>query len=247
MGDAVGGLRSLRLSVAEVVAETAHARSIVFDAELDYLPGQYLTLRVPSSLTGSVARCYSLSSSPLLGERPQVTVKRTPEGYASNRLCETACAGEVVEALPPMGNFTPKSLDADLLLFAGGSGITPILSILKSALHAGTGRVTVVYANRDAESVIFAGVLAELGARFGSRLSVTHWLEAERGLPTVAALGELARPHAEADAFTCGPAPFMAAVTEALKELDFPRSRRHVEKFASLAANPFERLASAEH
>ncbi|GGS26270.1 FAD-binding oxidoreductase [Actinokineospora fastidiosa] len=236
-------MSALRLPVAEVVTETAQASSIVFDAELDYLPGQYLTLRVPSELTGSVARCYSLSSSPLLGERPQVTVKRAPDGYASNLLCDTACAGAVIEALPPMGVFTPKSLDADLLLFAGGSGITPILSIVKSALHAGTGRITLVYANRDAESVIFADALAALAAG-NARLSVTHWLESERGLPSVEQLADLAAPHADADAFTCGPAPFMAAVTDALKELDFPRSRRHVERFASLAANPFDRLDS---
>lgn len=234
---------SLKLPVADVIAETEHARSIVFDADLDYKPGQYLTLRVPSELTGSVARCYSLSSSPLLDERPRVTVKRTDGGYASNRLCDTACAGDVIEALPPMGIFTPKSLDADLLLFAGGSGITPILSIITSALHAGTGRVTLVYANRDPASVIFARRLAELEC---ARFSVTHWLESERGLPSVDDLTALASPHAEADAFTCGPAPFMDAVTEALKALDFPRSRRHVERFASLGANPFDRLANAE-
>ncbi|GAA4427544.1 hypothetical protein GCM10023148_31280 [Actinokineospora soli] len=233
---------SLELPVAEVVAETAQACSIVFDAELDYRPGQYLTLRVPSDVTGSVARCYSLSSSPLLGERPRVTVKRTDGGYASNRLCDTLRAGDVVEVLPPMGNFTPKSLDDDLLLFAGGSGITPILSIVASALHAGSGRITLVYANRDPESVIFARRLAELEC---DRFTVTHWLETERGLPTVDDLADLARPHLDADAYTCGPAPFMAAVTDALKALDVPRSRRHVERFASLAANPFDRLASA--
>lgn len=235
---------SLRLPVARVVEETAHARSVVFDAELDYRPGQFLTVRVPSALRGSVARCYSLSSSPHAAEPPRITVKRTADGYASNWMCDELVEGDVLEVLPPNGLFTPASLDADLLLFAGGSGITPVMSILKSALLVGGGRVELVYANRDAASVIFADALAGLAARHPDRLSVTHWLESERGLPDVAALTGLAAPFAAFDAFTCGPAPFMAAVTEALKALGLPRSRRHVERFASLAANPFDRLSS---
>ncbi|HVK24970.1 MAG TPA: ferredoxin--NADP reductase [Actinokineospora sp.] len=228
------------LRVAEVVEETADARTIVFDADFPYAPGQFLTLRIPSDQCGSVARCYSLSSSPFEGGRPSVTVKRTVDGYASNWLCDNVRAGSAVEVLPPSGIFTPKSLDADLLLFAGGSGITPVLSILRSALRTGSGRVFLFYANRDESSVIFADALRALGAAHPTRLSVVHWLESVQGLPTVAQLIEIARPFAEFDAFTCGPAPFMKAVTEALKSLGLPRERRHLERFASLGANPFD-------
>ncbi|CRK59606.1 Phenylacetate-CoA oxygenase/reductase, PaaK subunit [Alloactinosynnema sp. L-07] len=231
------------LRVAEVVDETADARTIVFDADFPYAPGQFLTLRIPSDQCGSVARCYSLSSSPHQGGLPGITVKRTVDGYASNWVCDNVRAGSTIEVLPPSGIFTPKSLDADLLLFAGGSGITPILSILRSALCAGSGRIVLFYANRDESSVIFAAALRALAAANPERLTVFHWLESVQGLPTVAQLTELARPFATFDAFTCGPAPFMKAVTEALKSLGLPRERRHLERFASLGANPFELVA----
>src|SRR5439155_10086266 len=133
------------------------------------------TLRVPSDKTGSVARCYSLASSPHIDDAPKVTVKRTVGGYASNWLCDNVSAGDRIDVLPPAGTFTPADLDTDFLLWAGGSGITPVMSILKSALCAGTGRVVLVYANRDERSVIFADELRSLTARHGGRLTVVHW------------------------------------------------------------------------
>ncbi|MGY2063304.1 FAD-binding oxidoreductase, partial [Nocardia gipuzkoensis] len=162
------GSRSAVLRVAAVIAETADACSLVFDVpeelreRFTYQPGQFLTLRIPSDRTGSVARCYSLASSPHTDDQPKVTVKRTAEGYASNWVCDNVKAGDELEVLPPSGVFTPKDLDEDLLLFAAGSGITPVMSILKSALARGGGRVVLVYANRDHDSVIFAAELREL-------------------------------------------------------------------------------------
>jgi 3-ketosteroid 9alpha-monooxygenase subunit B len=135
-------------------------------------------------------------------------------------------------------------LDADLLLFAAGSGITPVLSIVKSALAAGTGRVVLVYANRDDRSVIFAAQLAALTARYPSRLTVIHWLESVQGLPTAASLATLARPYSAFDAFVCGPAPFMTATRAALSTVEVPRSRIHIERFKSLGANPFEQAVA---
>ena len=232
------------LTVAEVIEETADARSIVFtvpEEHLDrfaYSPGQFLTLRIPSDQTGSVARCYSLSSAPHEG-RVQVTVKRTADGYGSNWVCDELRAGATIDVLRPSGVFCPSSLDSDFLLFAAGSGITPVMSILKSALEKGSGHVVLVYANRDEQSVIFAAELRELAERFGDRLTVVHWLESLQGLPTVAALRALAQPYAGREAFLCGPAPFMAAAQDALRELGAPRERVHVEKFHSLTGNPF--------
>ncbi|MFC4853664.1 2Fe-2S iron-sulfur cluster-binding protein [Actinophytocola glycyrrhizae] len=235
---------SFRLRVREVVRETGDACSLVFDSPgLRYRPGQFLTLRIPSDRRGSVARCYSLSSSPHTDEFPQVTVKRTADGYGSNWLCDSVAAGDELESLAPAGIFTPSSLDGDLLLFAAGSGITPVLSIVKSVLAVGTGRVVLGYANRDEQSVIFARELAALAARHPTRLVVVHWLESVQGLPRPAALAELARPYAAHEAFVCGPAPFMTAARNALSTLDVPRTRVHVERFVSLGANPFEEAA----
>lgn len=233
--------RSVLLEVAEVIEETADARSIVFDAPtgFDYRPGQFLTLRIPSDRTGSVARCYSLASSPHVGEAPKVTVKRTPDGYGSNWVCDNVKAGDVIEALPPSGRFTPEDLDDDILLFAAGSGITPVMSILKSALHAGVGSVVLFYANRDERSVIFADELRSLAAEYPRRLAVVHWLESLQGIPTIDQLSTIAAPYREHVTFMCGPGPFMDAVHKALATSGFPRAQVHSEVFASLNGDPF--------
>jgi 3-ketosteroid 9alpha-monooxygenase subunit B len=241
--------RSHRLRVVRVIEETAQACSIEFDVDdrnaFAYRPGQFLTVRVPSERCGSVARCYSLSSSPHTDDRLKVTVKRTTDGYGSNWLCDSLAAGDELEALPPAGVFTPRSFDADLLLFAAGSGITPVISIVKSALATGAGRVVLVYANRDDRAVIFARELAALARRHPDRFVVVHWLESVQGLPNAAGLAALAAPYAGFDAFVCGPKPYMSAVREALTSLGVPKDRVKLERFSSLGANPFERATPA--
>ncbi|TDP42668.1 ferredoxin--NADP reductase [Nocardia ignorata] len=246
------GSRSVVLRVAAVIAETTDTRSVVFEVpdelreRFAYQPGQFLTLRIPSELTGSVARCYSLASSPFTDDLPKVTVKRTEGGYGSNWLCDNISAGDELEVLPPSGVFTPRDLDTDLLLFAAGSGITPVISILKSALAKGSGKIVLVYANRDAGSVIFADELRELVGKFPQRLSVIHWLEPLLGLPTADMLARLVSPYTAYEAFMCGPKPFMDLVHTALAALDVPRSRTHAEIFNSLAGDPFADHAPAE-
>jgi 3-ketosteroid 9alpha-monooxygenase subunit B len=247
---------SYDLHVVGVVEETADARSVSFgvpegaEAEFDYKPGQFLTLAVPSDQTGVAARCYSLSSSPHDGGPLTVTVKRTAEGYASNWICDNLREGSTMRVLPPAGIFTPASLDADLLLLAGGSGITPIMSITRTALAHGSGRIVLFYANRDETSVIFAPELSALAAEHPHRLVVVHWLESVQGLPSQEQMKAFAEPFATYDAFVCGPPPFMKLTIAALRELEFPRERRHQEKFISLGGNPFgdpEEQAEAEH
>jgi 3-ketosteroid 9alpha-monooxygenase subunit B len=247
------GSHVLELQVADVVKETDDARSLVFTVpegadtpaeKLRYAPGQFLTLRVPSDRTGCVARCYSLCSSPHTGDPLTVTVKRTDGGYASHWLCDNAHVGMRIHALAPSGNFVPKTLDTDFLLLAAGSGITPMMSICKSALAEGSGKVVMIYANRDENSVIFGGALRELAAKYPDRLSVVHWLESVQGLPSVAALSALAAPYAGHDAYICGPGPFMAASEEAMKSAG--ADRIHIEVFKSLESDPFAAVVIEE-
>ena len=243
---------SFELTVVGVVEETDDARSISFEIpagaaeHFDYKPGQFLTVAVPSDRTGVAARCYSLSSSPAEDGPPTITVKRTAEGYASRWIVENVRVGDGLRVLPPSGIFTPADLDADLLLFAGGSGITPVMSITRTALARGRGRIVLLYANRDERSVIFASALADLAAAHPDRLLVVHWLETVQGLPTQEQLRAFAAQYASYDAFVCGPAPFMKATADALRELGFPRARRHQEKFVSLGGNPFGDLHDVE-
>ncbi|WP_370464856.1 2Fe-2S iron-sulfur cluster-binding protein [Mycolicibacterium sp. P1-18] len=233
------------VTVTEVVDETADARSLVLAIpeaareRWNHRPGQFLTLRVPSDVTGSVARCYSLASSPHTDAAPKVTVKRTKDGYGSNWLCDNVSVGDELEVLPPAGTFTPKDLHGDVAMWAGGSGITPVLSILVSVLTAGTGRVALIYANRDERSVIFAAELRDLGDRFPDRLTATHWLESVQGLPSPTHLAAHAASLRDRDHYLCGPAPFMAAVQTALRAVSVPRERVHAEVFASLSGDPF--------
>lgn len=231
--------------MVDVVAETADAVTIVFDPPTDddgdvgYRPGQFLTLRVPSERTGFVARCYSLCTSPETDKRLAVTVKRTAAGYASNWLCDNVRSGDRLECLPPAGAFTPTDLDGDLLLIAGGSGITPMMSITKSVLARGRGRVVLIYANRDPDAIIFAAALRELVAEHSDRLSVIHWLESVQGLPNDATLTPLLGPFVDRDVFVCGPAPFMKSARTAIEGLGTPRARIHIENFVSLSGDPF--------
>ncbi len=242
------GSHVLELQIADVVDETDDARSLVFAVpdgaeippeRLRYAPGQFLTLRVPSDRTGSVARCYSLCSSPFTDDALTVTVKRTVDGYASNWLCDHAHRGMRIHVLAPSGTFVPKTLDADFLLIAAGSGITPMLAICKSALAQGSGQVVLLYANRDERSVIFGAALRDLAAKYPDRLSVVHWLESVQGLPSAAALARLAAPHTDRQVFICGPGPFMRAAQDALETLNVPAQQVHIEVFRSLETDPF--------
>ncbi|GAC67771.1 ferredoxin--NADP reductase [Gordonia soli] len=238
--------RSVILTVAEIVDETSDARSVVFevpetapDRFTDYRPGQFLTLRIPSDQTGSVARCYSLASSPDTDDRPKVTVKRTADGYGSNWVCDNLAAGSTIEVLPPSGVFTPKDYDTPLLLIAAGSGVTPVMSILKAALHRGSDPVIFFYANRSADDVIFASELRDLQQAHADRLTVIHWLENLQGLPTFQALATLFRPFTAHAAYMCGPGPFMDAVHKALADAGFPHHNVHTEVYNSLTGDPF--------
>ena len=140
--------------------------------------------------------------------------------------------------LAPAGVFCPKSLEVDFVLFAGGSGITPVMSILKACLQQNSGRVFLFYANRDERSVIFARELQALCQRYPTRLTVMHWLESVQGLPTHAQLQAIAQPYTHAHAFVCGPGPFMDAVESTLHALNVERNRIHVERFVSLTSDP---------
>ncbi|AHH18464.1 putative 3-ketosteroid-9-alpha-hydroxylase reductase subunit [Nocardia nova SH22a] len=240
------------LRIVEVIRETGDATSIVLEvpealvSKFKYHPGQFLTVRVPSERTGSVARCYSLSSSPHLDDDLVVTVKRTAGGYASNWLCDNAEVGMPLTVLTPSGVFVPKSADVDLLLIAAGSGITPMMSIAKSTLIGGSGTVYLFYANRDEESVIFGSELDEIMGEFPDRLNVEHWLERERGLPTADDLIDSLGAYSSYDTFVCGPAPFMDVARKALSTIGVPDARVHLETYRSLTGDPFADIVVSE-
>jgi len=234
------------LVVADVVHETDDARSFVLaippglEERFAYAAGQFCTFRAPIG-GGPVARCYSMSSSPDTGDRLTVTVKRVAGGKMSNWMNDALAPGDAIEVTPPAGRFVLRASEVPLVAFAGGSGITPILSIIKTALATTTRELALVYANRDADSVIFARELERLRATSGGRLAVHHHLDAERGFLDAAACAALVGDRAHADFYVCGPGPYMEVVEAGLDRRGVARTQVFVERFEmpgeALAAN----------
>lgn len=229
------------LTVRAVIEETHDTKSIVFDVpshlseQFRYRSGQFLTLRLP--INGRyVPRCYSMSSAPTLDPTLRVTVKRVHQGRGSNWVCDQIKVGDAVELMPPSGLFTPKDLTGNFILMAGGSGITPVFSILRTVLQDHQGRVVLFYANRDERSVIFKADLQRLAAQYPDRLHIVHWLDSVQGAPSNAQLQAWAKPWVSStqQVFICGPGPFMDAAQNALIEAGMHDDAVHVERFVSL-------------
>ncbi|HYV58968.1 MAG TPA: ferredoxin--NADP reductase [Acidimicrobiia bacterium] len=224
------------LTVADVVDETADTRSFVLEIPADleeafaYAAGQFCTFR--ATIDGeSIVRCYSMSSSPDTRDRFTTTVKRVPGGLMSNWMNDTLAPGDAIEVLRPSGLFVLHDTEAPLVGFAGGSGITPVISIVKSALATTDRRIRLVYANRSADSVIFAEELEQLCSTSGGRLSIHHHLDAERGFLDAAQCASLVGDDAGADFYLCGPGPYMDTVAAGLSELGVAPDKLFIERF----------------
>ncbi|MCU1452028.1 MAG: Oxidoreductase FAD-binding domain protein [Acidimicrobiales bacterium] len=225
------------LRVRRIVQETVDACSIVLEVPEDLLDafaydaGQFCTFRV--SIEGQERlRCYSMSSSPEVDAELQVTVKRVPGGAVSNWLNDALAPGDVIDASPPSGLFRLGDATGDIVAFGGGSGITPIFSIVKSALATTSRRVRLLYANRDQDAVIFSAELAALEARHPDRLLVAHHLDVDRGFVEPGTVRPLIDDAIDADFYVCGPGPFMDVVEGTLLEQGIAPARIHIERFS---------------
>jgi ferredoxin-NADP reductase len=231
------------LRIARVVRETADACSYVLDipdelrTAFEYEAGQFCTFRV--ELDGEEQhRCYSMSSSPAVDAELAVTVKRVPGGLVSNWMNDNLAAGDLLETSVPAGVFCLPPGDGDVVAFGAGSGITPIFSILKTALATTTRRVHLLYANRDREATIFAAALAELAATHPDRLTVHHHLDVEQGFVDADAVRAVLDGIEAAEFFVCGPGPFMDIVEETLVERGVAGERIHIERFTPTETPP---------
>ena len=241
------------LRVAEIVPETSEANSIRFDvpAELRerfaFRAGQHLTLRAMIDRE-EVRRNYSLCTAP--DEQDwMVTVKRIGGGLFSNWVGDTLRAGDSLEVMPPHGSFTTEfdpARSRHLVGIAGGSGITPVMSLIKSVLkYEPQSRFTLLYGNRDSSSVIFLEALAALKDKHLGRFEIYHFLDQEdqdidlfNGMLDRARVEE-AIEHLVSDAaqvdgwFICGPGPMMDAAEGALLDRNIPKERIHIERFTA--------------
>ncbi|UDY36649.1 ferredoxin--NADP reductase [Dermatobacter hominis] len=232
-----------RVPVARVVAETEDARSFVLDVPPELRPGfayragQFCTFRV--HVEGAThLRCYSMSSAPEVDPALTVTVKRVPGGVVSNWLIDSVRPGDELEVTFPAGVFQLAGSTGEVVGFAAGSGITPIISLVRSAL-ATTGRhVRLLYANRDRDATIFARALDELERSSGGRLRVEHRWDVEHGFVDAAAVRTFVRgTDVDAEVYVCGPTPFMDVVESTLLDDGVARERIHIERFTPAGAS----------
>jgi 3-ketosteroid 9alpha-monooxygenase subunit B len=228
----------VELRVAEVIDETHDARSFVFEIPPEsadafhYEPGQFLSFKIP--FEGHVlTRSYSLASSPHTDAAHKVTVKRVDEGRISNWMNDTVRVDSRLMVVPPAGLFVLNDASRKIVLFGGGSGITPVISIIKSALVSTERALKLVYANRDQRSVIFNEELEALRVAQPGRLEIVHSLDDTQGFLDRAAVKAHIGGDASSDFYLCGPGPFMATVEEALRELGVGHDRVHIERFVS--------------
>jgi ring-1,2-phenylacetyl-CoA epoxidase subunit PaaE len=242
-----------RLKVAEVVPETTEANSIRFEIppklrdQFAFKAGQHLTLR--AIVNGEeVRRNYSLCTAPADADW-MVTVKRIGGGLFSNWVGDQLKAGDIVEVMVPHGSFTSEFDSANkrhLVGIAGGSGITPVMSLIKTLLREEpNSRFTLLYGNRDSSSVIFLEALAGLKDKHLGRVEIYHFLDAEEqdielfnGMLSRERLEEaipgLIPDAADVDGwFICGPGPMMDAAEGALLDRNIPRERIRIERFTA--------------
>jgi ferredoxin-NADP reductase len=172
-----------------------------------------------------------MSSSPGVDDSMFVTVKRVRDGVVSNWMIDRLGPGDDIETTLPSGVFGGRTHDGDILAFAGGSGITPILSIAKSVLAAGPQKVRIFYANREAGSVIFQSALESLIERHDGRIEVVHHLDTDLGIVDADEITAFAGDCRKVDSYLCGPGPFMDLVESLLLSAGADPGSIHIERF----------------
>lgn len=245
-----GGPRYYDLRIKNIVQETRDAITIVFEQPagqpVAYKSGQFLTL-IASVNGKEVRRAYSLCSSPFVDQDLAVTVKRVDQGLMSNWLPDNLRVGQSMRIMEPMGQFTTEfdgQRKRHLVMFAGGSGITPMMSIVKSTLtQEPESIVSLIYCNRDLDSIIFRQELERWEERYEGRLHVVHVLDTApmnwtgySGLLNREMLTKLFEriPSWTADKTTylmCGPEGMMKNVEGLLHDHSIPKDKIFKESF----------------
>lgn len=245
------------LTIAGVMEETNYAKTFVFEIAdklkkyFAYTPGQFIIIKTVIN-NKEYKRSYSLSSSPYTNKIIQITVKRIQNGIVSNHLNDTLKKGDKILVFPPSGMFfkEPKNNLSNYLFFAGGSGITPIYSIIKTLFNKNSScHLKLIYANRNENSIIFKNELRKLEQKHSDRFTITHILsEASGGWNGMK--GRLDKdkmkeflnykqnyPIEQTEYYICGPSPFMELVEHELLNHKIPTIQIHLERFISIGDN----------
>ena len=243
------------LKVKDIRRETVDAVSIAFDIplaiqhEYQFKQGQYITVKL--TVNGEeLRRSYSICTSPYSEKELRVAVKEVQDGRASTLMNRTWKVGDAVEVMTPMGNFSSilsGNNKKHYVLFAGGSGITPMMSILKSVLYIEKqSNVTLVYANRNEDSVIFKTEIEKIVSENADRVKVlnvydtpkTQVSDLQKGLLSVDRVKAIVENYGGVNAdeyFICGPGPMMENIKQGLEDLKIAKEKVHIEYFSAVA------------
>lgn len=235
--------RYQQLTVREVVHIAKDAVNLVFQKpeKFEYEPGQFLTI-IEEVNGKKIRRAYSLCTTPFEDEHPAVTVKRVPGGAMSNHLNEQVKSGDTLEIMEPMGLFTTdynQTNDRQAIFFGAGSGITPLISIIRSILlKESNSQVALVYCNRSPEYIIFKKLLEDLEKEHKERFQVIHILEEGeadyQGRISSDLVGEICKSldcNGKTEFYICGPQPMMDITHDALSGGEFPKEKIRMESF----------------
>ena len=243
-----------QLKVSKIIQETPDTISIQFEVipELKdlfkYLPGQYLTIRL--NVDGKdERRAYSISSSPFLNEPLQISIKNSSNSPFLKYITTQVKEGDFLQVIPPLGNFTldPNNIDSKYyVMIAGGSGITPICSIIKSLLLSKSNcKVYLFYSNKHANNIIFKELLDQLAEKYSDRFKIFYFLTQEseslehfKGRITEQTLKDLINEHIldykdSTQFYICGPQGIMEMAEQTFLSMGIDKDRIHKESFTA--------------
>jgi len=240
------------LTIKEVVNVAQDAVNLVFEKpeSFHYEPGQFITL-IKEVNGKKIRRAYSLCTTPFEDEHPAVTVKRVEGGAMSNDLNDNAKPGDQIQIMEPMGMFTTgydESNERHAIFFGGGSGITPLMSIIRSILlKEPNSKTTLVYGNRRKEFIIFKEMISTLEEKYPDRCKVIHILEEGAadysGRPTPDMIAGICKDHGvdkNTECYICGPQPMMDVVADGLRKASVDQSKVRMESFVAGKTSPSE-------
>ena len=244
---APGGWRGARVfRVARRVVESTEVTSFYFEPVdgqpvVDFKPGQYIGMRL--IVEGEeIRRNYSLSAA-ANGRDYRISVKRQPNGVASNFLHDHLPEGSEIELFPPAGDFALTESDRPLVLISGGVGITPTLAMAEAALHGSERDVVFIHYARNAQVHAFAETLRAWSARFPKlRVHIAYedgiadTVSDATGRPSVDHLSRWLPENRDVDAYFLGPKPFMGFIKRTLAELGVPAQQARYEFFGPAEA-----------
>jgi ring-1,2-phenylacetyl-CoA epoxidase subunit PaaE len=234
-----------RVAIKQILTETSDVKTIVLDGDIHYMAGQYLTFTF-NKKEKEIRRSYSMSSAPVLNEPLSITIQRIPNGEVSRILFDNSKVGDVLLTTGAAGFFTlPEDLENEnqLVFLAAGSGIVPVFSLLKTALHLYPSiSILLIYSNRSVKETIFYKLLEGLRQKYEKNFSINYLFSTARDLLTArlnkSLLETLIKQHAKVSLdkmlfYLCGPFAYMRMIEIELQTLRVPQANVRKEHFDS--------------